>query len=85
MLRKISFAAVLMSIAGVASAAVQEQCTIQWLFGFFPYEQCTPIVQVIQGACAAPEIDAASAVGALTLMVGAILVLRGGRAKNSEA
>jgi hypothetical protein len=51
--------------------------------GFIPYEVCTANPKPTP--VAAPEIDAASAVAGLTLMLGGLAVLRGRRSKFSIA
>jgi len=85
MIRKFSLAILLATIAGVASATpLGVTCTTEYFWGIFPYEVCTynpPHKHVV----AAPEIDAASAVAALTLMAGGLAVLRGRRRKIAAA
>jgi len=85
MIRKIALACVLTTVAGIASATVSsgESCTKHWFLGIIPYEVCTksPPAKTV----AAPEIDAASAVAGLTLMIGALAVLRGRRGKIAVA
>ena len=80
MFRKIGLTAVLLTVAGVASAK-PENCTTKWFFGF-PVEECTPVIKHITKA---PEIDPASAMADLTLMIGALAVLRGRRTKTTKA
>lgn len=80
MVRNLALSIVLTTLAGVASAGGRGPitCTTHYFFGF-PYEVCkagpTP------SPVAAPEIDAASAVAGLTLMIGGLAVLRGRRTK----
>jgi LPXTG-motif cell wall-anchored protein len=78
-LRKISLALVLASLAGVASAANTgsgDQCfQIAWFTFCSP--QTPPAVK-------APEIDPASAMAGLTMLAGGLAVLRGRRRKNSQ-
>jgi hypothetical protein len=85
MVRKIALAFVLTTVAGIASATVSssDSCTTHWFLGIIPYEVCTrtPPPKTV----AAPEIDAASAVAGLTLMIGALAVLRGRRSKIAVA
>jgi len=73
--RKIGLAAVLLTVAGVASAK-PDNCTTKW----YPVEEC-----VKKHITKAPEIDPASAMAGLTLMVGALAVLRGRRTKPTKA
>lgn len=80
MFRKIGLAAVLLTVAGAASAH-PDNCKTKWFFGF-PVEECTPVIKHITKA---PEIDLASAMAGLTLMVGALAVLRGRRMKTTKA
>ena len=86
MVRKLALAIVLTTAAGIASASTPPgvTCTIHYFLGIFPYEVCTttpPSKPVV----AAPEIDAASAVAGLTLMIGGLAVLRGRRSKMEIA
>jgi hypothetical protein len=85
MVRKFALAILLTTVAGIASATVSSgtSCTTHWIFGIFPYEVCTrtPPPKTV----AAPEIDAASAVAGLTLMIGGLAVLRGRRSKITKA
>jgi hypothetical protein len=85
MVRKLALAIVLTTVAGIASATVSSPgvtCTKHWLFGLFPYDVCTAAPPK---TVAAPEIDAASAVAGLTLMIGGLAVLRGRRSKITVA
>jgi hypothetical protein len=86
MVRKFAAAILLTTVAGIASASVippGATCTTHWFLGFIPYEVCTnnPPANPVK----APEIDAASAVAGLTLMIGALAVLRGRRGKIAVA
>jgi hypothetical protein len=84
MIRKLALAIVLTTAAGIASATPPGvSCTTHYFLGIFPYEVCTkaPPTKPV----AAPEIDAASAVAGLTLMIGGLAVLRGRRGKISKA
>ena len=85
MIRKLALAIVLTTAAGIASATTTSgvTCTTHYFLGFIPYEVCTnnPNPKPV----AAPEIDAASAVAGLTLMIGGLAVLRGRRNKISKA
>jgi hypothetical protein len=84
MLRKLALAIVLTTAAGIASASAPGvTCTTHYFLGFIPYEVCTsaPTPTPVR----APEIDAASAVAGLTLMIGGIAVLRGRRSKITIA
>jgi hypothetical protein len=84
MLRKLALAIVLTTATGIASATpAGVTCTTHYLFGVIPYEVCT--VVKTPKPTAAPEIDAASAVAGLTLMIGALAVLRGRRSKIAIA
>jgi hypothetical protein len=83
MLRKFAFAILLTTAAGIASATpAGVTCTKHWFLGVIPYEVCTKAPQ--PGPVAAPEIDAASAVAGLTLMIGALAVLRGRRSRIAK-
>lgn len=75
MVRKISLALVLMTLAGAASAS--DQCyQILW-FTFCSPSTSPPPVK-------APELDPASAMAGLTLLAGGLAVLRGRRKINSK-
>jgi hypothetical protein len=83
-IRKISLALVLLTMAGVASAANQnqggQQCLqILWLppICFGPTSPSPPSVK-------APEIDPASAMAGLTMLAGGLAVLRGRRRIKSK-
>jgi hypothetical protein len=77
MIRKIALAMILSGVAGVASATTPPgvTCTTHWFLGIIPYEVCTGTPS--SNPLRAPEIDAASAVAGLTLMIGGLAVLRG--------
>jgi hypothetical protein len=85
MVRKFALAILLTTVAGVASATSSSgvSCTTHYFLGFIPYEVCTTTPP--PKPVAAPEIDAASAVAGLTLMIGGLAVLRGRRSKVSKA
>jgi hypothetical protein len=85
MVRKIVLATLLTTLAGAASATISQgvSCTTHYFWGVIPYEVCT--VAPPPKAVAAPEIDAASAVAGLTLMIGGLAVLRGRRSKIVKA
>jgi hypothetical protein len=89
MVRKLALAIVLTTAAGIASASVNTHgvtCTTHYFLGFIPYEVCTNNPPPAPpGPVKAPEIDAASAVAALTLTIGALAVLRGRRSKIAVA
>jgi hypothetical protein len=85
MVRKLGLAMLLATVAGVASATPPAMtCTTQYLWGIFPYQACT-VDSSHKKVVAAPEIDAASAVAGLTLMIGGLAVLRGRRRKIVRA
>jgi hypothetical protein len=85
MVRKFGLAILLATVAGVASATPPGvTCTTQYFLGIFPYEVCT-YDPSHKHVVAAPEMDAASAVAGLTLMVGGLAVLRGRRSKVAKA
>jgi hypothetical protein len=77
--RKISLALVLMTMAGVASAKGGPDKCFQFLFWTFcpPVDHDPPTVK-------APEIDPASAMAGLTMLAGGLAVLRGRRRINSK-
>ena len=84
MVRKLALAILFATAAGIASATpIGVICTTHWFLGIIPYEVCTsgPSPNPVK----APEIDAASAVAALTLTIGALAVLRGRRSKIAIA
>ncbi len=84
MLRKFGLAILLTTVAGVASATPSGvSCTTEYFWGIFPYEVCT-IDPSHKHIVAAPEMDAASAIAGLTLMVGGLAVLRGRRSKIAK-
>jgi hypothetical protein len=86
MVRKIALAILLTSAAGIASATPTGMtCTTHYFLGIIPYEVCTWNNPPPKPVVAAPEIDAASAVAALTLLVGGLAVLRGRRSKIANA
>jgi hypothetical protein len=85
MVRKFGLAVLLATVAGVASAtAPGVTCKTEYFLGFIPYEVCTKDPSH-KHVVAAPEINAASAVAGLTLMIGGLAVLRGRRSKIAKA
>jgi hypothetical protein len=89
-IRKLALTTVFLFATGVASATGTGTQTCQWeevkitIVGIsftIPEWVCsrTP------GVVAAPEMDATSAIAALTLMLGSLAVLRGRRAKAPKA
>jgi hypothetical protein len=72
--RKISLALVLMTIAGVASASDsgQSKCIHLWFITICPPSSHPAPVK-------APELDPASALAGLTMLAGGLAVLRGRR------
>jgi len=86
MVRKIALGVLLATVAGAASAnTLNLSCHIEYFLGlsFLPYEVCTVVKP--PKIVAAPEINAASAIAGLTLMVGGLAVLRGRRIKGAKA
>jgi len=84
MIRKLALAIVLTSAAGIASAGARgSTCTTHYFLGIFPYEVCTTTPR--PNPVTAPEIDTASAVAGLTLMIGGLFVVRGRRSKIAIA
>ncbi len=78
MLRKISLALVMMTMAGVASASGgTSKCYTFWFITI-----CPPSTN--PGPVKAPEIDPASALAGLTLLAGGLAVLRGRRRVTSK-
>jgi hypothetical protein len=75
-IRKISLALVLMTMAGVASAADQGGQCLQILW--FP-PVCFGPTHGSPTSVKAPEIDPASAMAGLTMLAGGLAVLRGRR------
>jgi hypothetical protein len=85
MVRKLGLAILLAAVASVASATPPGvSCKTEYFWGIFPYEVCTGDPSH-KHVFAAPEIDTASAVAGLTLMVGGLAVLRGRRSKIVKA
>ena len=83
MVRKLALGILLASVAAVASAVPAPGgyvCTKE-SFWFWTWENCEKHGKTVT----APEIDPASAMGGLTLMVGGLLVLRGRRSKDAKA
>jgi hypothetical protein len=76
-LRKISLALVLMTMAGVASGGDKDKCVN---LGFITI--CPPSSN--PGPVRAPEIDPASALAGLTMLAGGLAVLRGRRRVTSK-
>jgi hypothetical protein len=85
MIRKIALGVLLATVAGAASAntKLDLSCHIEYFLGFIPYEVCTVVKP--PKIVAAPEINSASAIAGLTLMVGGLAVLRGRRSKVAKA
>lgn len=88
-IRKLALTAVFLFASGIASATPKGGETCGWVdvkitigpISFkIPEWECTRTPPVV----AAPEIDATSAVAALTLMLGTLAVLRGRRAKTPK-
>ena len=77
MVRKVSLALVLMTMAGVASAGDSDQCLHILWFTFCPPAYQPPPVK-------APEIDPASAMAGFTMLAGGLAVLRGRRRISSK-
>jgi hypothetical protein len=87
MVRKIALGILLTVVAGAASARTSSgglSCKTEYFWGIFRYESCT-IEKKNPAPVAAPEINAASAVAGLTLMIGGLAVLRGRRSKGAKA
>jgi hypothetical protein len=84
-IKKIGLSLVLMTMAGVASAAGGKSgdCT-----DFFGFSFCAPTFQhgpgYQSGPAAAPEMDPSSAMAGFTLLAGGLAVLRGRRSKVSK-
>jgi hypothetical protein len=84
MVKRFALAMLLSGVAGVASATVVPPgvtCTTHWFLGIIPYEVCTSGSPQNPNPVRAPEIDGASSVAGLTLMIGGLAVLRGRRSK----
>jgi len=84
MMKKIGLMVLLAAMSGVASAGgTGEVCTTKYLFfGLISYRSCT---HGGGGTVSAPEIDPASAMAGLTLLMGGLAVLRGRRLNNTKA
>jgi hypothetical protein len=86
MVRKIGLGILLAGIAMTASATPSSggvTCTKEQFF-IWTYDVCK-ITKITPRIVTAPEIDPASAVAGLTLMIGGLLVLRGRRVKGATA
>lgn len=86
MVRKIVLGVLLTGIACSASATPPSggfTCTKEH-FWIWTYESCV-VNKFSPTVVAAPEIDPASAVAGLTLMIGGLLVFRGRRSKSVNA
>ncbi len=79
MVRKISLALVLMTMAGVASA---KDLDSNKCFQILWFDFCPPSEK--HGPVQAPEIDPASAMAGLTMLAGGLAVLRGRRKIRSK-
>lgn len=78
MIKKIAATLALMTLAGVASAShSDDDCKILWFSFCHTDKNDDSVVK-------APEIDPASAMAGLTLLMGGLAVLRGRRGKKSE-
>ena len=84
MSKKLGLAVLLATLSGVASASIGAQsCKTEW-FLWWSWQVCTPTDPGSGGGtAAAPEIDPASAMAGLTLVLGGLTVLRGRRSKSS--
>jgi hypothetical protein len=82
MRKKIGLAVLLATLSGVASAH-NESCKIEHL-GWFTFDVCKPDGGKGSNVAAAPEMDSASAMAGLTLVLGGLAVLSSRRAKNSQ-
>jgi hypothetical protein len=80
-LKKVSLALVLMSVAGVASAGGAGNGN--GCINFFIFEWCPAPITPTAPPVRAPEIDPASAMAGLSLLAGGLAVLRGRRSKSS--
>jgi hypothetical protein len=86
MIKKIGLGVLLAGMALTASATPSSSgitCTKEH-FLIWTWDSCT-VTKITPRAVAAPEIDPASAVAGLTLMIGGILVMRGRRSKGATA
>jgi hypothetical protein len=79
MVRKISLALVLMTMAGMASAKDMDS---NKCFQILWFDFCTPSEKHDHDRVQAPEIDPASAMAGLTMLAGGLAVLRGRRRVN---
>lgn len=84
MIKKIGLMVLLATLSGAASArGPVETCTTKYLFfGLISYQSCP---HTGGGTVSAPEIDPASAMAGLTLLMGGLAVLRGRRFNNTKA
>ncbi len=89
MMKKIGLMVLLATISGGVSADVRSdgQCTTKYLFfGLISYQSCPHRGGGGGGGLvSAPEIDPASAMAGLTLLMGGLAVLRGRRLNNTKA
>jgi hypothetical protein len=82
MRKKIGLALLLATLSGVASAH-NESCKIEHFF-WFTFDVCSPDGGK-GNVAAAPEMDPASAMAGLTLVLGGLAVIGGRRYRNSKA
>jgi hypothetical protein len=85
MLKKIGTAALLLSLSGAAFAG--ETCKTVWIFGIIPWPECvvTPTPHVAPRVAVAPEFDATSAAGAVTLFAGGLAIFLARRRSKPSA
>lgn len=82
MVRKVGLVLLLMGLSSIACAS--ESCKVEYFLGWIPMEVCSPVLGRSTAPQAAPEIDAGSAIAALTLAMGGLAVLRSRRFKKAE-
>jgi len=68
---------------GTSSLAIQNEILNDSGFNIIPDKPVGSMVTVSAGVASAPEIDSASAVSALTLLFGSVVVLRGRRVSRT--
>jgi hypothetical protein len=81
MLRFVVLGVLTLAIAATASAmpfSTDRMCRTEYIWHFIPHEICSA-PKFATRTVAAPEIDPASAIAGLTLMLGGLAVLRGQR------
>ena len=84
MLKSIGIAALLLSVSGAALANGQDCKTkTVWVFGLFPIKE--QVCEITKRTAVAPEFDAATAAGGVTLFAGGLAIFLGRRRSKVAA